>query len=700
MVKKGQKKSILSSALITVFIVIMLIISGPAQAVSVKIADLDSSYTSGSSISFKIKIDIEDLDQYVPITNISLDLTGPSGVNKKSTFYLNGTPIPGGDSNISISPDDKNPSGKYGYGYGYGFDDVLDQGTDFGYGYGYGYGYSYGYGVKPKLEYDYDVTIDTTSLPVGSYSMVASLNTGRTEKPAFSSETETFDIVASGGGTSESIPVSIEIKPETINPKSNGEITVTIFNNDSAGFDVGNLNISTVRFGPNGAAPFWNNTPADKKLMLKFYTNDTGIQCGDTQATLTGKTYSEQDIVGTGSFRTRECSIDVPLSTDESGITNTTVTRESPSGNMTITIPAGTRALKSDGTPLSNITVTSLADLPSKAREKLSSRDRSIGELVELEPSGSTFVPPIRIRFNYTEPLPSGVSESSLQIRTYNETTDTWETLPIVERNTEENYIIANVSHFSTFALIGTVPEESSSGSGGSSGSTGGSGGSTGGGGVISSEPFDNIARVETVDRDLLADRAVKYTYSTLGLYEIDVTGGENENAISIRVEELKGTSTLVNESAPGNVYKNFNIWAGTKKIKDARLRYKIENTWLESNGLAGSDMKILRWSENRWQTLDIAEIKNDGTYTFVEADTPGFSSFVLTGLKGGLLPALTPIATQQPEETSTTSGTATITQTPTSEAPPVNLAIVMLVIVLIAIVAVVYIKRKEIFKK
>jgi hypothetical protein len=111
--------------------------------------------------------------------------------------------------------------------------------------------------------------------------------------------------------------------------------------------------------------------------------------------------------------------------------------------------------------------------------------------------------------------------------------------------------------------------------------------------------------------------------------------------------------------------------------------------------------MKILRWSENKWQLMDTAEIKNDGTYTFVEADTPGFSSFVLTGLKGGVLPTATPTVTQQPEETSTSTGTATVTQTPTSsEAPPVNLAAIMFVIVLIAIVAVVYFKRKEMFKK
>jgi PGF-pre-PGF domain-containing protein len=527
-VKKAQKNSIASSALITVFIVIMLIISGPAQAVSVMISGLDGTYTKGNSINFTVSVNITDPDKYVPAANISLDVAGP--VNLKRTFALDGTPI-SGDSAITITSVNTPQSNQFGYGYGYGVDSRSGTGSSFGYGYGYGYGYGAGGGT---VTYTYNVTINTASLPAGSYNAVANLNTGKAAKPAFTSAPATFTISAA------TIQVTIEVNQKPVNPKSNEEITVTIYSNTSAGFNTDNVDISTVRFGPKGAAPFWSD-PADKKLMLKFHTKDTGIQCGDTQATLTGKTNNGQDIIGSDSFETAGCG-------------------------------------------------------------------------------------------------------------------------------------------------------------GGASG--GNNGGSSGGGGVISSESYENVAKAETVDRDLRADKAVKYTYTTLGLYEIDATGSDNEDGISIRVEELKGTSKLVKESAPGNVYKNFNIWAGTKKIKDARLRYKIENSWLQSNGLESSDLKILRWSENKWQLLDTAEIKNDGTYTFVEADTPGFSSFVLTGLKGGVLPTATPTVTQQSEETSTGTGTATITQTSTSEAPPVNLAAIMFVIVLIAIVAVVYFKRKEIFKK
>ena len=123
---KNQKKSFTASTLITLFIVLMLVISGPAQAVSVTISGLETSYTQGSSVNFQVKIEINDIDHFVPITNISLNLTGPE--NKNRVFGLDGTPL-SGDSIIIIVPFSI-PENDFGYGYGYG--------ASYG-GYGYGY---------------------------------------------------------------------------------------------------------------------------------------------------------------------------------------------------------------------------------------------------------------------------------------------------------------------------------------------------------------------------------------------------------------------------------------------------------------------------------------------------------------------------------------------------------------------------------
>lgn len=82
----NQKRPFLASTIITLFIVVMLIISGPAQAVSVSILGLQGPYRQGSNIQFQVKIDINDPDQFVPAKDITLNLTGPA--NPGAVFPL------------------------------------------------------------------------------------------------------------------------------------------------------------------------------------------------------------------------------------------------------------------------------------------------------------------------------------------------------------------------------------------------------------------------------------------------------------------------------------------------------------------------------------------------------------------------------------------------------------------------------------
>jgi hypothetical protein len=109
------------------------------------------------------------------------------------------------------------------------------------------------------------------------------------------------------------LPVAVDIKPgffpNTINPRSNGVIPVAILTN--ADFDARTVNPQTVQFGKTGdeAAPEKFaltdvDGDGDLDLLLHFRTPDTGIQCQDTSASLTGNTISGQAITGSDSLVT------------------------------------------------------------------------------------------------------------------------------------------------------------------------------------------------------------------------------------------------------------------------------------------------------------------------------------------------------------------------------------------------------------
>jgi len=259
----NRGKSLVPSTIITLVIVLMLIMSGPAQAVAVNIAGLQDSYTKGNDIEFQVKIDINDPDQYVLITNISLDLTGP--LNKTVFFALDGKQI-SGNCQIKVKPVSI-PKDDFGYGNGYGYDSRTGYGYDFGYGSGYGYNYGSG---GEKISFIYNVTIDTDKkcFAAGNYSVVASLNTGK--NAAFQSPAFGFRLLPAAPG--DNIKAKVDIKPETINLESKGKFTAFITLPED--LDVRDIDVGTVLIE---GAHVVNSSISNENggtLIAKFNTQD------------------------------------------------------------------------------------------------------------------------------------------------------------------------------------------------------------------------------------------------------------------------------------------------------------------------------------------------------------------------------------------------------------------------------------------
>jgi hypothetical protein len=114
--------------------------------------------------------------------------------------------------------------------------------------------------------------------------------------------------------------VEIDIKPHddsnSINPFNRGLIPVAILG--SASFDVADVDVATLAFGPDGGAPafdlsnplvYWlSHWDVDgdgtKDLLSSYRTAETGIAMGDTEACLTGETLDGVSFKGCDSVST------------------------------------------------------------------------------------------------------------------------------------------------------------------------------------------------------------------------------------------------------------------------------------------------------------------------------------------------------------------------------------------------------------
>jgi hypothetical protein len=116
--------------------------------------------------------------------------------------------------------------------------------------------------------------------------------------------------------TSPVLPVEIDIQPSNfpnlINPQKPSLIPVAILTNSS--FDATTVDPLSVEFGPNAAYVKDGkgritdaDLDGDLDMLLLFNSKETGIQCGDTKASLIGKTTIGQDITGADALLTVGC---------------------------------------------------------------------------------------------------------------------------------------------------------------------------------------------------------------------------------------------------------------------------------------------------------------------------------------------------------------------------------------------------------
>ena len=134
------------------------------------------------------------------------------------------------------------------------------------------------------------------------------------------------EIVATGFGAitdidlvpDQRISVTIDINPgaqhAVMNPRLQGVVWVAVLSDidNATAFDPLQIDIRTVRFGPDGATTNRHrvrdvNKDGVADLFLQFWIQDTGIQCGDAAATLTGDTFDGLQVTGTDSIKTVGC---------------------------------------------------------------------------------------------------------------------------------------------------------------------------------------------------------------------------------------------------------------------------------------------------------------------------------------------------------------------------------------------------------
>lgn len=183
--------------------------------------------------------------------------------------------------------------------------------------------------------------------------------------------------------------------------------------------------------------------------------------------------------------------------------------------------------------------------------------------------------------------------------------------------------------------------EGNSGGSGGSGensgGSSGGSGG--GGGGSTSPESINNIELKEISNEQIFKGVHTYYNFKNRAndIVSLEFDPKKSFGKTTAIIEVLKNTSSIVKEPAPGDVYKNINIWIGNsgfsnpENLENARITFRVSKTWIYEKGLGKNQVMLYRYNQNKWNPLSTVLKEEKGDYFYFTSDTPGFSPFAIS---------------------------------------------------------------------
>jgi len=189
------------------------------------------------------------------------------------------------------------------------------------------------------------------------------------------------------------------------------------------------------------------------------------------------------------------------------------------------------------------------------------------------------------------------------------------------------------------FEVISYTTSQPSSSS--PSSSSGSSSSSSGGGAGGSPEPASNVEIKELAQQFVSNGNHAKFVFakSVTSIAYIEFDPKKTVGKTTTIVETLKGKSTLVTELPSGKVYENTNIWVGNEgtaspeNIENAVVGFKVEKTWINSNEVDSSSVKLWKFEDGNWVELPTSQTDEDDNYIYYEAATPGFASFSIMAL-------------------------------------------------------------------
>ena len=117
-----------------------------------------------------------------------------------------------------------------------------------------------------------------------------------------------------------------------------------------------------------------------------------------------------------------------------------------------------------------------------------------------------------------------------------------------------------------------------------------------------------------------------------LRVTQINFTSNVEKSNVRLYAQRLTSKPANISENLSGSVYQYIEITKSNienSEIRDAKIQFKVDKSWLTSNGLQPSDISLARYSGG-WADLQADKTGEDSSWVFYRSSAPGFSTFAI----------------------------------------------------------------------
>lgn len=217
---------------------------------------------------------------------------------------------------------------------------------------------------------------------------------------------------------------------------------------------------------------------------------------------------------------------------------------------------------------------------------------------------------------------------------------------------------------------------------------------SSGGGGVVGPATTSNISKMTSKTFDHIPD--------SIGVYKLLLLSQDDLTNAILTIDAVEKPADLEKPSI--NVYKYLSIKVSNTTEKDifkASISFKVEKKWIQINYIDKTKIYLYRYNEE-WTKLTAILLKEDASYYYYQADSPGFSVFAVAGdIDSSALNNNEAVSLPVDSYSNTQDKQPESYQQPTTASPStpfsIELIVGVVIVIIIVLVIVVFMRKRHV---